>query len=362
MFTEKKILITGSGGYIGSYLIHFLSKKGYIVRGQDINFFKDCNLYQNSNLDKLIQYKDSNDIVLSDLKNIDAVIHLSGISNDPLKKLSSNKIYNPTREYALKIAKFCKKLNVKFIFASSCSVYGASRVSNYLTEESEANPQTGYSLNKLQIEQDLESIASDNFFPICLRFATIFGVSSRMRFDLVINMLVGMALTEKEIKLNSDGKAWRPHLYIDDACNAIEHAINYKKEKNDYDTLKLNIGRNDNNLRIIDVANIIHRLIPNSKLEFLKDFSENSKDHLFLYRNLKNGRDNRTYKVSFDKLNSKFGSICKYSVEDGIKKMIVDLTKIKLNVLRFKFNGFYRLQYLESLFEKNLINENLKWK
>jgi nucleoside-diphosphate-sugar epimerase len=359
---NKKILITGSGGYLGSYLISFLLKKDYEILAQDIGFFKDCNLYKNNNVEKLIKYKDAKDLIFSDIKNTDAVIHLAGISNDPLNKLTSENVYDPTRIYTLNVAKLCKELNKKFIFASSCSVYGASKTDNFLSEKSETNPQTGYSLNKLQIEEDLESIASENFFPICLRFATIFGVSPRMRFDVVINMLVGMALTEKKIKLNSDGKAWRPNLYIDDACRVIEYAINYKRQKDDNKILILNVGRDDNNLRIIDIAQIIEKLIPDSKVEYLKNTVQDSKDQLFVDRKIKEGRDSRTYKVSFDNLEKKFGNLCMYTAEKGIIKMISDLNKINFDKNIFKSKGFYRLQHLESLYEKNLINDDLKWK
>lgn len=140
-------------------------------------------------------------------------------------------VYDPTKKYTLELAQKAKQLNIKFIFASSCSVYGATNNKLLLNENSKPNPQTGYSCNKLQIEKGLERIANKNFFPIILRFATIFGVSNRIRFDVVINMLIGMAITTKKIILNSDGEAWRPNLYIEDACSAIDHAIKYKKKK-----------------------------------------------------------------------------------------------------------------------------------
>ena len=358
---KKKILITGCGGYLGSYLMPYLHNKGYEVSGQDIGFFKDCSLYKNEQIEKLIQYKDSNDLVPSDIKNFDVLIHLSGISNDPLNQLTSEKVYDPTRSYTLRIAKICREFNVKFIFASSCSVYGASTTTNYLDENSNTNPQTGYSLNKLQIEQDLNSIASENFFPICLRFATIFGVSSRMRFDVVINMLTGMALTEKKIKLNSDGQAWRPNLYIEDACKAIEHAINYEKRIDDNKILILNVGRDDNNIKIIDIAQIIKKLLPGTSVQFISKTNQDSSNQLFLDRKIKEGKDSRTYKVLFNNFEKKFGKICFYNIEQGVEKMIEDLTKINFEKNIFRNKKFYRLQYLENLYDKKLINENLKW-
>ncbi len=360
---KKKLLITGCGGYLGSYLIPFILKqKNYEVIGYDIGFFKGCNLYENPEFENNLILKDARNLESSDIENCDSVIHLAGISNDPLNKLTSEKVYDPSRHYTMKIAKLCKSLKKKFIFASSCSVYGAAKTNNYLTEDSKTNPQTGYSLNKLQIEEDLKMIADKNFFPICLRFATVFGVSSRIRFDVVINMLVGMGLTEGKIKLNSDGEAWRPNLYIEDACSSILHFVEYKRKEDDGNILILNIGRNDNNLKIIEIANIIRDLIPNSEVEFLNNSVEVKKNQLFIDRKIKEGKDKRTYKVSFDKAKDKYKFECKFTIKDGIAKMIQDFEVIKLNSEKFKFNGFYRLQYLESLHQKNLIDDNLKWK
>lgn len=359
----KKILLIGCGGYLGSSLIPYFSSKGFEIKGFDIGFFKKCNFFVNPIIDQKITYKDVEQLTKEEISNYDCIIHLAGISNDPLNKFSSEDIYNPTRNYTLKIAKIAKELKIKFIFASSCSVYGETDTNCLLDENSKTNPQTGYSLNKLQIEQDLAEIADENFFPICLRFATIFGVSPRIRFDVVINMLVGLAFTEKKIILNSDGKAWRPNLYIEDACTAIEHAINYEKSKDDDKILILNIGREDNNLTIIKIAEIIKKLIPDSIITFLNNKFENSKNNLIYDRKIKNGNDTRTYKVSFKKVKEKFPKFaCKFTVEDGIKKMISDFNEKKLSSLQFKKIDFYRLQYLESLYRKNLIDEKLKWK
>ena len=133
-----------------------------------------------------------------DIKNFDVVVMLAGISNDPFGNLSYEEVYDPTRNYAIKIAQICKKLGVRYIFPSSCSVYGDGADGSELNEDSPTNPLTPYSLNKLQIEQDLSDLSDENFSPIALRFGTVFGCSPRIRFDVVINMLCGMAVSEKQ--------------------------------------------------------------------------------------------------------------------------------------------------------------------
>ena len=354
------ILITGSKGYIGSFLTSYLKKKNYNILGIDIGFFKNCYLYKDKKKQVTI-YKDVRNITKSDLKNIDVIVHLAGISNDSLNTLSSKTVYDPTRKYTFELAQKAKKLGIKFIFASSCSVYGATNNKLLLNEDSHPNPQTGYSLNKLQIEKDLEKLANKNFFPICLRFATIFGVSNRIRFDVVINMLVGMAITTKKIILNSNGMAWRPNLYIEDACSAIEQAIKYKKRKNDHKLLILNIGRNDNNLRVIDIAKKIKNAVKNSKIIFLNKYKDLNAN-LITDRKIKNGRDTRTYKVSFDKMKKKFTNYrCRHTIKQGIEKMIKELIKLKLNKKIFYNKKFYRLQYFEYLHKRKLVDNSLKW-
>ena len=159
------------------------------------------------------------------LKNFDVYIHLSGISNNPVDNFKNKKkIYDITRNYTNKIARKCKKHNVKFIFASSCSVYGKANKKN-LTENSKCNPITHYSQNKLDIENDLKKLSRKNFAPIILRISTLFGFSPRMRFDLALPMFLVMAVKNKKIELNSDGQSWRPHLYLDDLINVFEKSI-----------------------------------------------------------------------------------------------------------------------------------------
>ena len=172
-----------------------------------------------------------------------------------------------------------------------------------MNEDGPANPQTGYSLNKLQIEQGLAELAGPNFSPIALRLATVFGCSPRIRFDVVINMLSGMAVSQGKVILNSNGQAWRPHLYIEDVCEAFRCCVEW-----DYDgeeLLVLNVGRNDNNWRIIDIAKKIQQEIDGCKLEFLSQKST-EQDELVKDRKIQDGVDKRTYQVNFDRIHQHY--------------------------------------------------------
>jgi len=323
----ERVLITGSLGYIGSILSNYLAEYGYDCMGYDTGFFKENLLYPPP-LTKTV-LKDARDITESDLHNVDVVVHLAGISNDPMGNLSADLVYDPTRVYSLKIAKLCKKLRIRFVFASSCSVYGLGG-NELLNESSETNPQTGYSLNKLQIEEDLRSISDKNFSPIALRFATIFGLSPRIRFDVVINMLVGMAVSDGMIVLNSDGQAWRPNLYILDACEAVRCAIDLKY--NGQELLVLNVGMDENNFSVIQIAKIIQQLVPGSDLQFLNDNPDTDKDGLIRDRKIKAGSDKRTYKISFEKINKTMPSFkCKWGVEQGIRSMVSKFNDLSFN-------------------------------
>ena len=208
----KKVIVTGSLGYVGSVLAPYLQERGYEVRGIDVGFFKDALLYPAPQYETII--KDARDITKEDLRGFDALVHLAAISNDPFGSMSEEDVYGPTQAYAKMLASFCKELGIDFIFTSSCSVYGSG--SGELTDENgPVAPLTPYSRNKIAIENDLKEVSDNNFRPIALRFSTAYGLSPRMRFDIVINMLVGMAVAKKKIVLNSDGTAWGPLLPVE---------------------------------------------------------------------------------------------------------------------------------------------------
>jgi nucleoside-diphosphate-sugar epimerase len=354
--SAKKILIIGSHGYLGSRITDFLSEKGYLCVGADIGFFRNGVIYEPADVPSI--NKEARSIDESDIEGFDVVIMLAGISNDPFGNLSTEVIYDPTRTYAFRIAKICKKLGIRFIFPSSCSVYGIA--DGMLDEKGATNPQTPYSLNKLQIEQDLATISDNGFSPIALRLATVFGLSPRIRFDVVINMLCGMAVSQKKVVLNSDGQAWRPHVYIEDVCESFLCCIEWEKPG---EGLKvMNVGRNDNNVRIIDVARAIVDCIPGSEIQFLSAKSLTAEDELIVDKKIHDGVDSRTYQVKFDKVHDQLPNFtAKWNIQRGVAKLVEDLQRLQLDENKFKQKDFYRLQQINHLYTTNQINSDLFW-
>ena len=340
----KKILIIGSQGYLGSRLTDYFQGLGYDCTGTDTGFFQYGVIYQPHPVRFL--GKAAQEITREDIQGHDVVIQLAGISNDPFGNLEPARIYDPTRDYALHIAKLCKELGVRYLFPSSCSVYGIGE--GALDEDGPTNPQTPYSVNKLQIEQGLKEIADRNFSPIALRLATVFGCSPRPRFDVVINMLCGMAVTQSKVVLNSNGQAWRPHLYIEDVCETFRCCVDWNYDGGEL--LVLNVGRNDNNWRIIDVARHIQASLEDCDLEFLNQTPE-TKDELVKDRKIQDGVDKRTYQVNFDRIHQLLpGFESKWGVQKGVEQLLQDLQHWRLDDTKFKQREFYRLQQLEHLY------------
>ncbi|MFA7281133.1 MAG: SDR family oxidoreductase [Sterolibacterium sp.] len=353
----QRVLITGSAGYLGSVLSGYLTSHGFDCVGYDTGLFQDTLLYPPGSTE--ILPRDARNITAADLKGVDALVHLAGISNDPMGKLDAAKIYDPTRAYSLSIARMCKELGVKYIFASSCSVYGVGQ-DELLTESSSTHPQTYYSLNKLQIEGDLQSISDQDFSPIALRFATVFGPSPRIRFDVVINMLTGMAVADGTIVLNSNGLAWRPNLHILDACKAVRCAIELNYQGGEL--LVLNVGADEDNLQVIQIANIVREAVPGCELKFLAEDPELDKEGLIRDRKIKSGGDSRTYRVSFAKIKKSMPAFnCEWNVARGVKDMATLFKGLPLTRERFKSRGFYRLQQLEYLHETGYLSDDLYW-
>ena len=209
------------------------------------------------------------------------------------------------------------------------------------------SPLTEYSKNKIEIEKKLHKITNKDFKPIILRLATVYGISPRIRFDVVINMLCGMIVSSNQIKLNSNGLAWRPHVNILDVIKVIVKFFDYTIKTNQKNIF--NIGSNDNNYRIIDVAKIIKKIKPSSKIIFLHREAKKSKDNLISDKKIQDGVDKRSYKVSFKRINSLFKDFKFINLDKGIKILIKELIKYKLNNKKFSSVNFYRLQKLDQI-------------
>ncbi|MDQ3195925.1 MAG: SDR family oxidoreductase, partial [Pseudomonadota bacterium] len=205
-----KILITGTEGYLGSLLAPTLMQRGHDVTGADTGFYKVGWLYNATPLTAKTLNKDIRKLSAEDLEGMEAVVHMAELSNDPAGELSPHITYDINHKASLRLAEIAKAAGVRrFIYMSSCSVYGVASTSD-VTEESPVNPQTAYAICKTLVERDVRPLADDNFSPTFLRNATAYGASPRMRFDIVLNNLSGLAWTTREIKMTSDGTPWRP--------------------------------------------------------------------------------------------------------------------------------------------------------
>jgi len=354
----KKVLIIGSQGYLGSLLTGYLNEHGYDCTGIDTGFFKNGILYDPAPI--VTTKKDAREVGPMDIEGFNAVILLAGISNDPFGHMTSEQIYDPTRDYAIAIAGICKEMGVQFIYPSSCSVYGAALSDDFLTESSKVNPQTPYSLNKVQVEEELTKLVDENFSPIALRFGTVYGLSPRIRFDVVINMLCGLSLTTGKVTLNSNGKAWRPHLHIEDACESFKCCLDWNPSNGKLNIF--NVGNHGDNYQIIDIAKLIHAEVEGSQLTYLGQGDDDGGSELIKDRKIQDGVDTRTYKVSFDKIHDELpGFKCKWTVETGIKHLLQELKRIGLDKDSFNRREFYRLQQIEHLHASKQIDDDLNW-
>ena len=337
-----KILLTGNQGYIGSVLSNILASE-YDVVGYDVGYFKDCNLLQTIELTKQIS-KDTRDISLDDLRDIDVIIHLAALSNDPLGELNSNLTKEINFEATKKIADLAKKADVKrFIYVSSQSMYGISNTNYELDEyKSEKKPVTEYAKTKWDAEEYLNSLNNKDFTIVSFRPSTVFGVSPRLRCDIVFNNLLACAYTTKKIEIKSDGTPWRPVIHIRDVASALIAGIKAPKEL--ISGKSYNIGIKNGNYQIKDMANVVKKLLPNCDIVY-------TREHL---------KDPRSYKVSFDRIFNDLGKFYKpeWDLEKGGRELLEFFLTINFNINDFKGSKSNRLisikERINKDFDKNL--------
>ncbi len=333
-----KVLVTGHNGYVGRVLTKILLEKKMDVVGCDINYFPTS---FNEELDTIKNLnKDIRKISVEDLENIDGVIHLAGLSNDPLGELNPQLTHEINFLSTVRLAKLSKEAGVeRFLFSSSCSTYGKN--SALVNEESNLEPLTEYAKSKVSSETEILSMADEKFCPTILRNATVFGYSPGLRLDLVVNNLTASAFVTGKVKLLSDGTAWRPLLHVEDMSRAFLSII-----ESQVDSVKgeiFNVGNNDDNYTVRQIAEKVQNVVPNSEIEF----SDNS------------NKDSRSYKVDFGKIKNNLGYKTIWSLEKGIKQLYDCFEKEKFTKEDFNDKKFYRLKQLSWLLENNKLNKEL---
>jgi len=340
------ILVTGNKGYIGSILTQILIEKGYSVRGFDTNYYEG--IEKNKAESEINQiFKDIRDVSKDDLKNIDSVIHLAALSNDPLGEFNPKLTYNINFNATIKLAKLAKQAGIKrFIYASSQSMYGISKINNELDEDnSQKNPITAYAKTKWDAECELKKLGSNDFTVVCFRPSTVFGVSPKLRCDSVFNNLVACAYTTGKIEIKSDGTPWRPVVHIRDVCNAFIAGLEAPKEL--VSKQSFNIGIKNGNYTIKDLAETAQKVVGGCSLVFTGE----------------HGHDSRTYKVSFKKILSVLKDYYKpeWNLISGGKELVEFFKRINFTDEMFRGRLCNRLPQLKYLVDINKLDSNFFW-
>ena len=338
-----KVLVTGTEGYLGCLLAPLLIEKGHEVVGVDTGYYKVGWLYNGTETSAKTLNKDIRHISLEDLQGVEAIVHMAELSNDPTGQLSPTITYDINHAGSVRLAKLAKQAGVRrFVYMSSCSVNGVATEGD-VTEESPVNPQTAYAECKTFVERDVQPLASDDFSPTFMRNATAFGASPRMRFDIVLNNLAGLAWTTKEIKMISDGTPWRPLVHALDISKAIICALEAPRDI--VHNQIFNVGDTANNYRVKDIAEFVADAFPGCKLSFGD-----------------NASDNRSYRVSFEKINTVLpGFKCDWDARSGAKQLAEIFNQIDMTEEIFFSRGFTRLKQLEYLIRTQQIDKDFFW-
>jgi nucleoside-diphosphate-sugar epimerase len=345
-----RILVTGADGYLGCLLTPQLMADGHDVVGLDTGYYKSGWLCapsviaaspgQSATPHTLV--RDIRDVTVADLRGFDAVVHMAEMSNDPLGSLIGDVTYEVNHLGSVQLAKCAKRAGVsRFVYMSSCSVYGIA--DGTVDETSPINPLTPYAKCKALVERDLSAMADDNFSPTFLRNATAFGASPRMRFDIVLNNLCGLAWVEHSIGMTSDGTPWRPLVHGLDIAQAIRCALRADRET--AHSLVVNVGAEENNCTVREIATAVQREFPACELTFGPP-----------------SNDERSYRVGFDKIRSVFPDfVAQWDVRAGAAQLHRVFASIALDPETFYGRGHTRLRQIEYLLKTGQIDEQLFW-
>jgi nucleoside-diphosphate-sugar epimerase len=338
-----RVLVTGHDGYIGTVLVPRLIEAGHDVVGMDAYLFGGC-VFGADVQDPPSLAMDIRDVKPNHLVGFDAVIHLAAVSNDPLGDLNPDTTFAINHDATLVLAEAAKAAGVgRFLYSSSCSLYGAQGA-DYLDEDGAFNPVTPYGESKVSSERDLSALADDDFSPIYLRNATAYGVSPRLRGDLVVNNLTGFAFTTGSVFLKSDGSSWRPLVHVEDICRAFLATL--EAERDLVHDEAFNVGSTEENYQISDVARIVQEIVPGSKITLSGDAFN----------------DPRSYKVDCDKIVDRLPSARpRWSVRMGVEELYRAFVQHGLQLDDLEGDRFMRIRRVQSLLDAERIDESLRW-
>jgi nucleoside-diphosphate-sugar epimerase len=340
---KMKVCVTGNDGYLGSLLAPELMRQGHDVVGLDTGFYKERLLYRSGDSAPRTMVKDLREVESDDLQGFDAVVHMAELSNDPAGQLAPQITYDINHKGSVRLAELAKKAGVqRFIYMSSCSVYGVAG-EGFVTEQSPLNPQTAYGICKTLVERDVTALANAQFAPTFMRNATAYGASPRMRFDIVLNNLAGLAWTTKEIRMTSDGTPWRPIVHGLDICQAIIAALEAPREAVANEIF--NVGDTSNNYRVKEIAEIVAEVFPDCQVSFGPTSA-----------------DNRSYRVSFDKIRKHLPNFaCRWDARRGAEQLLELFRRVDMTGEVFQYRAFTRLKQLEYLIKTKQIDNDFFW-
>ncbi len=337
-----RVLVTGHNGYIGCSLVPLLHAAGHEVVGLDNYLYETCTFGEDVD-DVPALRKDVRDVEAEDLEGFDAIIHLAAISNDPVGDLNPDATYDINHRAATRLAKLAKGAGVeRFLFSSSCSLYGAAG-NDYLDESAGFNPVTPYGESKLLVENDLRELADDSFSPTYLRNATAYGLSARLRGDLVVNNLTAYAYCTGKVLMKSDGMPWRPLVHIEDISRAFVAILHAPREL--VHNEPFNVGRTEENYRIREVAEIVGDVVPGSEVAFADGASP----------------DIRNYRVNCDKI---VETLPEYQPEWTVRRAVEELYAAYrdngLELDDFLSRRFMRIKHVKELQAEGVLDDGLR--
>jgi nucleoside-diphosphate-sugar epimerase len=337
------VLLTGADGYIGVRMGDYLLRRGHDVTGLDSGFHRVGWLYNSTDLRPKTITKDTRDITEEDLAGFDAVVHLAEVSNDPVGELNPDVTYVINHHASLALAEKAKRAGVeRFVHMSSCSVYGASGEAAS-KEGDPTEPLTSYAKCKVLVERDVAPLADDSFSPTFMRNATAYGASPRQRFDLVVNDLAASAFLYKEIRMASDGTPWRPFVHVLDISHAAACILEAPRDAIHNEIF--NVGSNDQNHQVRQVAEIIGDLVPGCGLVFGDS-----------------GADKRNYRADFTKIHEQLpGFTCSWNVERGVQDLLDIFARIGFDEDLYRFRGHTRIKQIKHLVSTGQIDDFLVW-